>query len=184
MKKLMIMAAIVCTAVAVQAASYNWKTAAANQVYVAGSTTEKFGSGTAYLFDTAATGSSVAEVFALLVAGNDITGLAIDSSTISSGAVAAKTGSNLVNAGATLSAFFAVVDGSDFYISTVVSATGPDTGYETLSFKEKASSQLAAKDAASGYAGAGWYTASVPEPTSGLLLLLGMAGLALKRKRA
>ena len=29
----------------------------------------------------------------------------------------------------------------------------------------------------------GWYSA-VPEPTSGLLLLLGMAGLALKRKRA
>lgn len=33
--------------------------------------------------------------------------------------------------------------------------------------------------------GATWYaTSSVPEPTSGLLLLLGMAGLALKRKRA
>ena len=29
-----------------------------------------------------------------------------------------------------------------------------------------------------------WQTAAVPEPTSGLLLLLGMAGLALKRKRA
>lgn len=29
-----------------------------------------------------------------------------------------------------------------------------------------------------------WKTMSVPEPTSGLLLLLGMAGLALKRKRA
>ena len=29
-----------------------------------------------------------------------------------------------------------------------------------------------------------YITASVPEPTSGLLLLLGMAGLALKRKRA
>ena len=28
------------------------------------------------------------------------------------------------------------------------------------------------------------YTAAVPEPTSGLLLILGMAGLALKRKRA
>ena len=29
-----------------------------------------------------------------------------------------------------------------------------------------------------------WQTVAVPEPTSGLLLLLGMAGLALKRKRA
>ena len=29
-----------------------------------------------------------------------------------------------------------------------------------------------------------WTAASVPEPTSGLLLLLGVAGLALKRKRA
>ena len=29
-----------------------------------------------------------------------------------------------------------------------------------------------------------WSTAAVPEPTSGLLLLLGVAGLALKRKRA
>ena len=32
---------------------------------------------------------------------------------------------------------------------------------------------------------AGWtYTANVPEPTSGLLMLLGMAGLALRRRRA
>ena len=34
------------------------------------------------------------------------------------------------------------------------------------------------------YASAGNFTASVPEPTSGLLMLLGMAGLALRRRRA
>jgi hypothetical protein len=37
----------------------------------------------------------------------------------------------------------------------------------------------------SAYAGAGWYAAgAVPEPTSGLLLLIGVAGLALRRKQA
>ena len=40
-------------------------------------------------------------------------------------------------------------------------------------------------DTTATYAGAGWYqAAAVPEPTSGLLILLGVAGLALKRKRA
>jgi len=38
--------------------------------------------------------------------------------------------------------------------------------------------------APSGLAASGYIVESVPEPTSGLLLLLGMAGLALKRKRA
>ena len=33
-------------------------------------------------------------------------------------------------------------------------------------------------------AASAWTTASVPEPTSGILLLVGMAGLALRRKRA
>ena len=39
--------------------------------------------------------------------------------------------------------------------------------------------------AATEFKGTGWYTASsIPEPTSGLLLLLGVAGLALRRRRA
>ena len=40
-------------------------------------------------------------------------------------------------------------------------------------------------DASNGFSSAGWYSAAVaPEPTSGLLLLFGMAGLALRRKQA
>ena len=38
--------------------------------------------------------------------------------------------------------------------------------------------------AAEGYLVANTPTASVPEPTSGLLMLLGVAGLAFRRKRA
>ena len=34
------------------------------------------------------------------------------------------------------------------------------------------------------YSASDWQTMSVPEPTSGLLMLLGMAGLALRRRRA
>ena len=55
---------------------------------------------------------------------------------------------------------------------TGTTATSPTTGL--------------ALDWADGYLTSGGYTVTgaVPEPTSGLLLLLGMAGLALKRKRA
>lgn len=62
------------------------------------------------------------------------------------------------------------------YVSDI--ATGATTalgGAAQLSFDD---SQLA------GMQTAGNWTAVAPEPTSGLLLLLGMAGLALKRKRA
>ena len=107
----------------------------------------------------------------------------LDASRVSSGVITAKTADeDYIDAGATLSAYFAVVnDTGDIYISDIISVDGKDVGSVTLSFKAKASSQLVAKTGS--YDGAGWYSA-VPEPTSGLLLLLGMAGLALKRKQA
>ncbi len=54
-----------------------------------------------------------------------------------------------------------------------------------LAFGDLSESSSTVYNVADGWQGAGWYTtSSVPEPTSGLLLLLGMAGLALKRKIA
>ena len=46
------------------------------------------------------------------------------------------------------------------------------------------SSSLNKSIAIGSQASATWYAVNVPEPTSGLLMLLGMAGLALRRRRA
>lgn len=188
MKKLMIIAAVVCAAIASQAASFNWKTGAANQVYVM-NTTDKLSTGTAYLFDAAAvTQQTVIDAF---LAGTSIATLSsIDNSSVASGVIAAKTGADMFdwgNPGQTLNAYFAVlanVEGQDYlYLSTTANGGALESGFTTLQFKEKATSQLAAMDASAGFQTAGWYQ-SVPEPTSGLLMLLGMAGLALRRRRA
>ena len=70
-----------------------------------------------------------------------------------------------------------------FTMDTVTHAGSPDAAtYLSALSSEIGDSFSAGLDLMSAPAGQG-YTA-VPEPTSGLLLLLGMAGLALKRKRA
>lgn len=73
-----------------------------------------------------------------------------------------------------------------FNMDTVTHAGSPDAntylaalGAEvTGAFLKNYTLDLTASAASQGF------TAAVPEPTSGLLILLGMAGLALKRKRA
>ena len=72
----------------------------------------------------------------------------------------------------------AVADGSKFW---VVNDYAIPSSYV---YEPPASGTIATVTLSTqGTAGSGTFTA-VPEPTSGLLLLLGMAGLALKRKRA
>ena len=81
--------------------------------------------------------------------------------------------------GAVIYTYTGTIEGKDvdFYIANI--GTGTVEGEVGLSIGNLGTAYLGGTSTAST---GGWQT--VPEPTSGLLLLLGMAGLALKRKRA
>ena len=185
MKKLLIALAAVAVAAGAQAASFSWKTSATGKVYNPG-TTDLLASATAYLFDsTDVTQGSLVTAFA--AGGLDLTSkTSLSNKAIATGAIGSTTFSDSTAVGDYLNAYFATiitVDSKDYlFISDVVSAQGVEGKTAAMQFNAKTASQAAALDAKSGYSAAGWY--AVPEPTSGLLMLLGMAGLALKRKRA
>ena len=199
MKKLMMALGVVALAATVQAATFRWYNG--GPIYQAGSETAYVTSGTAYLFS----GTGQADLLSGYVAA-----IAADSSsgiaylTGASGYI----GSATINGASSFSAttvpsasitsgravwsetttdtsrnyYQVLVEGDNIYISDTLAVTVKGTGNSNIQFYNTESKGTSLKQAADGYAGGGWY--AVPEPTSGLLLLLGMAGLALKRKRA
>ena len=193
MKKLIMMIAVVAAAVAANAASVTWG-AAKGYLYEAGSDTTKVTSGDAYLMFVTASYTQSDLVNAFNAAGGDVAAtlaamgasgaMATGAGEVGSNARIATTSSTYAMTG-DMDAYFVVFNGDNMYISaTKAAAYDTVTDKTSIAFDAMStSSKLAAADASAGYSNAGWYTA-VPEPTSGLLMLVGLAGLALRRRRA
>ena len=191
MKKLMIACAAVALAAVAQAASISWSI---GNVYSPSDSTAKIAANSmsAWLFVTANSTdvttiktTTLAAVQSVLDSG-DLSGLsslaAAHAVNTTAGTIGGATGLTGFSSG-TLTAFAVVVDSTDLatagkYFLVSDGATKSATFTSATGMKA-----LAWGDQTSYTQGAGKWSA-VPEPTSGLLLLLGMAGLALKRKVA
>lgn len=187
MKKLMLIVAVVATAFAANAASFAWSAAAGRLFDGEGTATaNRINGATAYLFDAGVVSQS--SLVEALVAGSvDLSAGALDHQEVSAGRVQLSATPFTYGVTSDFTAYFAVLVGDNLYISDTTTAGYMAVGDGEAAFgSQNAFSSAGFKDAAQGYAGAGWYQAgqAAPEPTSGLLLLLGMAGLALKRKIA
>ena len=191
MKKLMIAAAIICAATMVQASAFKWQTKSTGTSGVIwdGTSTANakstYGQVAIYLFDAATYDQATA--FADLVKGELKTGKAVDSTTLSTASKIAAKSLTYGENEATYDFYFATVFDSDpntFYISSMMeNQKALTSGTTTMIWDDVADNSKTTLDSSAGFKGAGVYSA-VPEPTSGLLLLLGVAGLALKRRRA
>ena len=181
MKKLMLTAAIVCAAVMAQAAAVVWSSGTITRFD--GNTANK--NVTGYLFEIAAADYTTYAAMDAATLSKTIYADYKDTlaSAIVSGTATKKGALSLegidATAGTPVYAALLYVDGvdSDYFMGNVATVTWGGVG--TPGVSNLASQKLGDLTPAGATS---WQ--SVPEPTSGLLLLLGMAGLALKRKRA
>ena len=175
MKKIMIMLGAVAMAACVQAASVSWTVS-----YAAQGAAWAGNGATVMAFD----GADYADIIKLVTVdgsetlGADLASYALGSATFSNSRGAALASS--ITSSAPDSMFFMIfADGSTESGKTVMWTAATDvSGYH---YEPPASGTKFGMTAAS-FTNSG-EIANVPEPTSGLLLLLGVAGLALRRKQ-
>lgn len=174
MKKIMVALAAVALAAVAQASTVDWSYA--GDIYT--NDGSDFANGSALVLFLGADGAGTFTIFA-----DGTYELGTGTSLVTTGIIfdGMWNGGEALKTQATANGTYAIVgmyDGGDkYYYGTkemVVSGLVADaTDMKTMTFGDT--------DWALSTAGA---AASVPEPTSGLLLLLGMAGLALRRKQA
>lgn len=168
MKKILIATAVVMTAIVSHAAAFKWTAA---NVYDSSGATKFTGTAAIYAYTTdIATAVKVADAYVI-------------SGVFKSDAVGTATGYTADWAAAVAGTsynFYMVIEdsGKTFNSSTIdspviKSGIASETGATPVAFGNMTTATLASGN---------W--AAVPEPTSGLLMLLGMAGLALRRRRA
>ena len=189
MKKLMIAAAIACVAVFAQAATANWS---GNGVTLTGAT----GGPTTWsvvLIDNAKLSQSALQALftseketAKADLASAISGATVlTTSAAAQGTSAGRWGSNGVTlptayTDGTAVSFYTLIldqgglqDEGAYFLTQTVGGTVSDSTALPMGFTSQAGKSWTSYD-----------VSAVPEPTSGLLLLLGVAGLALRRRRA
>ena len=175
MKKIMIAAVAAVAGIAANAASINWQVnvmqSSPSATVGAGWVIQVYESSVEFDYAKAASG--------------EITPWASGAS-IQAGTTFRATGTATQDNGTTKDYYMVVFDNTsvssakNYLVSSPVTVTTSEGGASVnASFGSMSGSTLATNK----FYGQSW-TAATPEPTSGLLLLLGMAGLALKRKRA
>jgi hypothetical protein len=177
MKKILAIAATIAVTAVANAASFSWSST--GTIYKPTDSTTAVSGFTAYLISTT-TVTQDALVTALRDGGSITDYTALSTYTTDS---AAKVATTAFTADGDQSAYFAIVMDDYVYISKVATKAASTVGTQNLAFGSQSTSSASVFGSDVSYANPGWYQ-TVPEPTSGLLMLLGMAGLALRRRRA
>ncbi|MBP9991012.1 MAG: PEP-CTERM sorting domain-containing protein [Bacteroidales bacterium] len=190
MKKLMITLAAVAVATIAQAASVTW------QFTASACGDNPYPNSTVYLFDTATFNAGVDALTKAI--SEDLLDSALDSSALyyASGKNAAqlyKTGKSATDVATrridglddgTLNWSAVMVTDNDGTMSYQILSTGSTATYDPESQSATKATKTLTMVAINAIESYSVTTSGVPEPTSGLLLLLGLAGIALRRKQA